>query len=165
MSLSGASIDLNQVTNIEWLLMDTIGGQSVICTRGNDVCNYRFNSYGEKSIHVRLEMGNGEKYDIERKISLNEPLKLSRNMKVMDSNGAILNTSNTYQSDIKAYVIENTLTPPTDITLDARDITTSNDGYVLSEVLWKISDGKTIEEKRGERIGVTLDEPLRYTIE
>lgn len=165
LSISGSSIDANQITNVEWLVYNDKGSQTVICTGWGDTCDYRFTSYGIQSIRAVMILANMKKIPLEGEVSVREPLKLKKNMKVMDANGSILNTQDTYQADLKAYVIENTLTPPADLTLDARDITLSNDGYSLKSVVWKISNGKKTEEQRWEKISITLNEPLRYTIE
>ena len=85
-------------------------------------------------------------------------------MKVLDENGVLLNTTETYKTDLKAFVIENTLTPPANLTLDARDVTAGNEGYKLESVVWKIANAKNTEEKRGDKITIMLLEPLRYTI-
>lgn len=164
-SLSGSSIDSRQVTEIEWIMYNDRWSQTVICSNSGDQCEYRFWAYGTENIRAVIMTANNKRYTIETVISIREPLKISKNMKVMDSNGVIINTPSTYKTDLRAYVIENTLTPPITLTLDARDITSSKDGYNLESVVWKISDGKTTEEKRWDRISVTLTEPLRYTIE
>lgn len=165
LSISGVSLDMNQVTRIEWLIVDQNDAETVICSTSNDSCKYRFNAYGRHRIRVVLILGNGQKYPIETTLLASEPLKLSRNMKVLDENGTLLNTPNTYQTDIKAYLIENTLTPPVNIILDARDITATDMSYTLKDIVWKLSNGKKVEEKRGSRVTMNLSEPLRYTIE
>ncbi len=165
LQLSGSSIDSRQITNIEWLVFNDKWSQTIICSNWGEKCDYRFWSYGVESIRAVIITANNKRYNIETELSVREPLKLSRNMKVIDSNGVLINTPDTYKADLRAYVIENTLTPPVELTLDARDITSSTDGYILESVSWKISDGKNTEEKRWDRINVSLTEPLRYTIE
>ncbi len=165
LQLSGSSIDSRQITNIEWLVFNDKWSQTIICSNWGEKCDYRFWSYGVESIRAVIITASNKRYNIETELSVREPLKLSRNMKVIDSNGVLINTPDTYKSDLRAYVIENTLTPPVELTLDARDITSSTDGYILESVSWKISDGKNTEEKRWDRISISLTEPLRYTIE
>ncbi len=165
LQLSGSSIDPKQITNIEWLVYNDKWSQTIICSNWGERCDYRFWSYGVENIRAVIITANNKRYNIETELSVREPLRLSRNMKVIDSNGILINTPETYKSDLRAYVIENTLIPPVELTLDARDITSSNDGYTLESVSWKISNGKETEEKRGDRISVTLTEPLRYIIE
>ncbi len=162
--LSGSSIDPNQITNIEWLLIDHQWSEAVICTKWWDTCDFRFGSYGIANIQARIEMANHDKYTLQTEISVREPLQLSRNMRILDENWVLLNTVDTYKSDLKAFVIENTLTPPANLTLDARDVRSNNEGYVLESVVWKIVNIKKTEEKRWDKISISLLEPLRYTI-
>jgi PKD repeat protein len=165
LSLSGSTLDPGMITDIDWLEMSTQWGQTVICTGSELKCDYRFSGYGIRKVLAVIKNANGQEYTAETELRVREPLKLSRNMKVTSIDGVLLNTEDTYKTDIKAFVIENSLNPPTSITLDARDIGTSNDGYTLEWVIWKISNGKKIEEKRWERVVVDITDPLRYTIE
>ena len=71
-------------------------------------------------------MADGQKYTFETTIQIQEPLRLMNNMKVLDAKGNLLNTKDTYQSTLKAYVIENVLTPPAVLTLDGRNIGITN---------------------------------------
>lgn len=166
LSLSGTSIDQNQITNVQWLLMNDLWGKTVICSKwsGYD-CEYRASGYGSQNIQVVIETADGQQYTLDSLIQIQEPLKLMSNMKVIDKNGILLNTKDTYQSTLKAYVIENALTPPVELTLDGRNIAIANPWYILESVNWKIQNQKEVEEKQGEIINITLDKPLRYTIE
>lgn len=164
LGLSGSSIDTNQITNIEWLVVENKGAESVICSKWDGTCDFRFGSYGIQSVRVQIEMANKTKYSLKTELRVREPLGLSRNMRILDENGVLLNTESTYKTDLKAFVIENTLTPPAHLILDARSVSAKNEGYKLLTTVWKISNGKTLEEKRWEKINITLLEPLRYTI-
>ena len=164
LGLSWASIDTNQIINIEWLLVNNQWSLSVICTKWGDTCDFRFGAYGIAVVQAQIETASHEKYSLQTQLSVREPLQLSRNMKVLDENGILLNTTETYKTDLKAFVIENTLTPPANLTLDARDVTAGNEGYKLESVVWKIANAKNTEEKRGDKITIMLLEPLRYTI-
>lgn len=166
-SLSGVSIDQNQVTSVEWLLVNEIWGKSLICKKWGYTCDYPSSGYGKYNIQVEIRTANDQKYTLESSIQIQEPLKLTRNMKVLDPNGNILNTKDTYQSSLKAYVIENVLTPPANITLDGRDIAVENEWYSLESVVWKIraTNNGEVQEKRWDKVDITLDKPTRYTIE
>lgn len=166
LSLSGTSIDQNQITNVQWFLMNDLWGKTVICSKwGGYDCEYRASGYGNQNVQVVIETADGQQYTLESMIQIQEPLKLLSNMKVLDKDGVLLNTKDTYQSTLKAYVIENALTPPVELTLDGRNIAIANPWYILESVNWKIQNQKETEEKQGEVINITLDKPLRYTIE
>ena len=164
LGLSGSSIDTSQITNIEWLLLDSQWSQSVICTKWGDTCDFRFGAYGIAIVQAQIETASHDKYSLQTQLRVRQPLQLSRNMKVLNENGVLLNTTETYKTDLKAFVIENTLTPPANLTLDARDVTTGNEGYQIESVIWKIANTKSVEEKRGDKISISLLQPLRYTI-
>jgi hypothetical protein len=44
-------------------------------------------------------------------------------------------------------------------------VVSGNPGYSLSDVLWKISNGKNTEERRGQKISIEFNQPLRYTVD
>ncbi len=77
-----------------------------------------------------------------------------------------MNDTSTYDNSLKAYILKNAIIPPESLTFDARDIVSGNPGYSLKEVLWKISNGKNDDDiRRGEKISIEFNQPLRYTIE
>ena len=77
----------------------------------------------------------------------------------------MLNEESTYDRVLRAYVLRNTIIPPDTLTFDARDVISANPGYTLDTVLWKISNSKTTEERRGTKINIDFNQALRYTIE
>ncbi len=160
-SFTGTNLNQNEVTNIEWRLDNEI----LMCKAGEYTCSYMFVSPGKKKINLNIETAAGDKFDLNTEIEVKEPIKVLRHTKVINSKGIILNEENTYDRDLRSYILDNVVIPPETITLDARDVISDNPGYILSQIDWKISNGKTIEEKRGSEIRVTLNEPLRYTIE
>jgi len=96
---------------------------------------------------------------------VNEPLNIVRNIKVFNNDGTLLNDSSTYDGNLRAFILKNSVVPPESLVFDARDIVPSNPGYEVSSILWRISNGKTIEERRGEKISIEFNEPLRYTVD
>ena len=75
-----------------------------------------------------------------------------------------MNEESTYDSVSRSYILKNAIVPPEMLTFDARDITSSTPGYFLDTVLWKIENGRTTEEKIGEKISIEFNQPLRYKI-
>lgn len=160
-SFTGSNINQNEVTRIEWRLDNEI----LMCKAGEYTCSYMFVSPGKKKVNLNIETAAGDKFSFEKEIEVKEPIKIIRHAKVVNDKGNILNDETTYDRDLRSYVLDNVVVPPETITLDARDVVSDNPGYIISQIDWKISNGKTIEEKRGNEIKVTLNEPLRYTIE
>lgn len=144
LSLSGVSINPNEISDTEWLL----DNQNIICTRGSESCDYRFTSYGKHTVSIALTLANGQKYNFTTTIDVTEPLKIVRHVKVTNSAGIVLNGENTYDKESRSYKIENMIIPPETLTFDARDIVSANPGYSLESVIWKINNGKKIEEKK-----------------
>lgn len=164
LSLSGTNINQNQITQVQWLTINELWWKTSICTKWSYACEYHSSSYGTQNIQAIVEMADGQKYTFETTIQIQEPLRLMNNMKVLDAKGNLLNTKDTYQSTLKAYVIENVLTPPAVLTLDGRNIGITNPWYSLENISWKIESQKGIEEKQGDLVSITLDKPIRYTI-
>ena len=160
-SLSWVTLNQNGIVNIEWLL----DNQNIICRGNSDTCNYSLTSYGRKNLKATIEMANGEKYTFETDVVSNEPLTIIKSIKVLNDAWILMNDDSTYDNSLKAYILKNAIIPPESLTFDARDIVSGNPGYSLKDVLWKISNGKTAEERRGEKISIEFNQPLRYTIE
>ena len=146
---------------MEWL----INKQSVICENSPEICEYTFPDYGKNSITIHIKVASGQNYTFEKELSITEPLKIERHIKVTDKNGLMLNEESTYDRVLRAYVLRNTIIPPDTLTFDARDVISANPGYTLDTVLWKISNSKTTEERRGTKINIDFNQALRYTIE
>ncbi len=161
LSLTGITINMNEIVNIEWIL----GDQNIICTRWSETCDYTFGWYGKAMISASVETANGAKYIFEKELNVSEPLKIVRHIKVTNSDGTLLNGEATYDKELRAYVLWNVVIPPETLTFDARDVVSGNLGYTLDTVLWKISNGKTSEERRGTKINIDFNQPLRYTVE
>jgi hypothetical protein len=160
-SLTGITINPNEITDIEWLL----DNQSVMCTRGEEDCNYTFTNFGRKSIKATVTVASGKKYIFNTEVNVNEPLNLVRHVKVFTKDGILLNKEDTYDQSLKSFILRNTIIPPEKLTFDARDVVSGNVGYTLESVLWKISNGRESREERGTKVDIEFSQPLRYTIE
>jgi PKD domain len=160
MSLTGINISSNEIIDIDWISSDG----TRLC-QGTDIqCHGVFTSYGTRTITATIRLANGQSYPIEGTVILNEPLIVARHTQLRDQDSKILNTIDTYDPTIGAYIIKN-ITLPQSITLDARDVVTENLGYNLREVIWKISDGKKIIEKVWSIVTFEIPQTQRYTIE
>lgn len=160
-SLSWITLNQNGIVNIEWLL----DNQSIICRGSSETCNHTFTSYGRKNLKATIEMANGEKYSFETEITSNEPLTIVKSIKVFNDAWTVVNDDGTYDNTLKAYVLKNAIIPPESLTFDARDIVSGNWWFSLKDVLWRISNGRSVEERRWEKISIEFNQPLRYTIE
>lgn len=69
-----------------------------------------------------MKIASGEKYTFEIGVVVNEPLSIIRRIKVLNDAGAIMNTEETYDSGLRAFVLKNAIIPPESLTFDARDI-------------------------------------------
>ncbi len=150
---------LNTITKIEWWLDDG----SIICKWSSSLCEYTFWSYWKRIITATLVYGDGQEININQDISIDEPILISRHAIVRDSSGNIKNSESTFDATIHAYVIKD-LVPPETLTLDAQSVVTENPWYTLDSVLWTISDGKTTEEKKWERVNFEINGTQRYII-
>lgn len=160
-SLTGITLNANEILEIEWVL----DNQNIICQDDDEVCDYTFTNYGTKNIRATITTANGKKYTFEKDITVNEPIALVRHVKVLNSDGTVLNDENTYDTSLRAYILRNSIIPPETLTFDARDIVSTNAGFQIDKVLWKITNSKTSEEKIGEKITIDFNQPLRYTVE
>lgn len=160
MSLTWITINKNEIVAIEWLSEEN----TRMCQWINESCRHIFSRYGLKNVTATVLLANGKKYPIEWSYTLNEPLLLAKHVLVLDQDGKILNTPDTIEPTTWAYIIKDILAP-TNITLDARDVVTENPGYDSRDIIWKISHGKIIEEKRWKRIDFSILKTERYTIE
>ncbi len=152
-------INTSFITRIEWWIDDG----SIICRDSADICEYTFSSYGKRKVIAKVVNANWDIFPLEKEIVIEEPLTLLRRALVTNTKGKLLNPQNTYDVNLKSYVIQDVL-PPEEITFDARDIVVENPWYRLSEVIWRIDDGKTIEEKRWERVKFIVANTLRYNV-
>lgn len=159
-SLSWVSLNPNEITKIEWLT----GNDSIICKSNEETCDYTFSQYGKTSVSVEILTANGKKYTFTKDIEVKEPLKIIRHINVANANGETLNPENTYDKDLRAYVITDKVIPPETLTFDARDVI-SGPGYILDDVLWKISNGQTTLEKKWTKVDIDFNQSLRYTVE
>ncbi len=158
-ALKNTSLDTTNVVSIEWVLDDG----SLICKNQAEICTHTFSSYGERSIRARITLSDKTTYSLETTFSIDEPILLARHFTITDKTGKKLNTDESFDPVIKAYVLENII-PPETLTFDARDVVSSNPGYTLKEVKWKFSDGKSIQEKEGERVTFEIANTFRYTL-
>ncbi len=159
MYLTGITSDRNSITDIEWSVNDGI----IICRNEVNTCKYNFWNYGRNSVKVKILMSNGNSYEIEKDVVVEEPLRLLKHAQVYGSDNTLLNPEESYDEILKTYIIDSII-PPDTLVFDARDIVTENPGYELKEVRWKFSDGRTNIEKVGERVSFTISNTYRYTI-
>lgn len=156
------NIPVNQITNIEWLLNDN----TIICKKGENTCTYTFVRYGINKVKLIFEIATGERKEIEKEVNVREPLTLERHVQVIDNDGNVLNKDpSTYQQDLRSYVLSENIAPPETLTLDARDVISKNPGYILESVRWNINAEWKHTEMNGKKVNITLNEPLRYSIE
>lgn len=161
-AFTGVNIPENQITNIEWLVNDN----TIICRKGESTCTYTFTNYRINKIKLIFEVATGERKEIETEVNVREPLTLERHVQVIDNEGNVLNKwQEKYQQDLKSFVLSENIAPPEILTLDARDVISKNPGYVLDTVRWVINAGWKISEMNGKKVDITLNDPLRYTIE
>ncbi len=162
-TFTGVNIPENQITSIEWL----INGSNFVCQKDDSSnCTYTFPKYGDNKIKLIFTVVTGEKKEIEKDINISEPLVIERHLKIMDSEGNILNNwANAYQQDLKSFVLWWNIAPSDTLTFDARDVVSSNPGYLLSDARWIITAGGKTEEKTWKTVDITFNEPLRYNIQ
>ncbi len=150
---------INSITKIEWWLDDG----SIICKWSSTVCEYSFWTYWKRTLTATLIYGDGQSVSINQDISIDEPIRISRHVVVRDSSGNMKNPETTFDSTLWSYIIKD-LVPPETLTLDAQSVVTENPWYTLDSVLWTLSNGKTIEEKKWERINFEISGTQRYVI-
>ncbi|GAB0174806.1 MAG: hypothetical protein HHAS10_06850 [Candidatus Altimarinota bacterium] len=160
-SLSGISINPNQILNIEWLLDE----KSVMCLNSEEKCNFTFITYGRKNIKATITIASGEKYTFRTEVDVIEPLNLVRHIKIFNKDGVFLNGEETYDYSLRSFILKNSIIPPESLTFDARDVVSANPGYILDNVHWKISDGSEVRELRGLKVDIEFNQPLRYNVE
>lgn len=161
-SLSGLTIDENMIVWIEWSTEDG----TVICQGSSESCTYNFWTYGKRGLQARIRMANNEYFTLSTEVNIDEPILLAKHVHVTDKQWTKLNPQETYDTDLRAYIIKNIL-PPEEIILDARDIVTENPGYLYEseKTRWTIRSGKTEETKIGARVNLNISNSVRYTIQ
>lgn len=157
--LDGTKNIESNITKVNWIVDDG----SIICKDGSEVCEYTFWSYGKRQVRAVITLADGTDLTLSVDVLVEEPLVLARHVTVSDRSGKKLNPDDTYDGVLRAYVIENII-PPEMLTLDARDVVTVNPGYKLKDVRWFFSDGKTTQEKQGERVTFEIANTFRYTV-
>lgn len=162
-TFTGVNIPENQITNIEWLINDG----NVVCKKDDNAnCTYTFTKYGDNKIKLIFKVVTGEQKEIEKDINILQPLTIERHLKITDAGGNFLNKDNvTYQKDLKSFVLWGNIAPSDTLSFDARDVLSTNPGYILSNVRWIITSGNKTEEKVGKNVDITFNEPLRYNIQ
>jgi hypothetical protein len=116
------NINPNQILDIEWLLDD----KSVMCTRGQEKCNYTFSMYGRNNIKATITIASGEKYTFQTVVDVIEPLNLVRHIKIYNKDGVQLNGEETYDFSLRSFILKNSIIPPESLTFDARDVVSAN---------------------------------------
>jgi hypothetical protein len=80
-SLSGMTLNKNEIIKIEWLLDD----QSIICNNNSEICDYTFSTYGNRNIKATVTTADREKYPFETDVVVSEPLNIIRHIKVINN--------------------------------------------------------------------------------
>lgn len=91
----------------------------------SEKCKYIFFSYGTKIVTATIQLTDKQSYQIQGTIILNEPLIVARHAEIKNQDGKILNTPNTFDPGLSAYVIRDISVPAT-LTLDAQKVVTEN---------------------------------------
>ena len=159
MMLTGLTLSDNEIVAIDWLLADG----TRLCSGTSLECRYTFPNYGNKSIIATIRLANKSSYPIAGSLTINEPLIIARHAEIYDQDERLLNTIDTLDPTLGAYVIRD-ISVPAKITLDARDVVTENPGYSIRDIIWRISDGKQTIEKVGDRVSFEVPRTQRYTI-
>lgn len=160
MTLTGLNISNNEIVNIDWIENE----KDVLCKGPSIKCKNLFTSFWPKSIEAKIILANKKSYKIKWEIILNTPLSVIRHAQIKDTDNNILNTLETFDPALNAYVIKD-LSVPMNLVFDARDIVLENPGYKMTNVTWKITDSKTTEEKIWEKINFEIPRTERYKIE
>ncbi|NRH21150.1 PKD domain-containing protein [Candidatus Gracilibacteria bacterium] len=160
MTLSGLNISSNEIVDIDWIQDEG----TRLCRGPGITCKYLFASFGEKNIKATITLANKKTYKIQGTVILNTPLSITRHAQIKDTDNNILNTLETFDAGLNAYVIKD-LSVPMNLIFDARDIIIENPGYKMINVTWKITDSKNTEEKIGEKINFEIQRTERYKIE
>jgi PKD repeat protein len=147
------------ITHIDWIWWDG----SVFCRNGWEKCEYTFGTYWSKKIQAIVYMANRETHTFETEFILEEPILLARHVQVNTEKWIKLNTEETFDPSLKAYVLKEII-PPETVIFDARDVVSINAWYKLKDVKWTIFDGKNTQEKQGEYITFDVMNTLRYVI-
>lgn len=159
-TLTGLTLPRNEIISIDWIS----GDGTRMCEGTNETCTYTFSKYGVQKVVATVRLANKRSYPIEGSITINEPLIVARHAQIQDQDGKLLNTPDTYDTTVAAYVLRD-ISVPAKITLDARDVVSENLGYSIGDIIWKISDGKTITELVGEKVVFDIPRTERYMIE
>lgn len=160
MTLSGLNISSNEIVDIDWIQDEW----TRLCRWPGITCKYLFASFGEKNIKATITLANKKTYKIQGTVILNTPLSITRHAQIKDTDNNILNTLETFDAGLNAYVIKD-LSVPMNLIFDARDIIIENPGYKMINVTWKITDSKNTEEKIWEKINFEIQRTERYKIE
>ncbi len=158
-TLKDLNIDDKDIISINWSLNDG----SIICRGWSSICEFSFWNYGTYAIKAQIELANRWSYTLEYPIKIEAPLVVTRRVKVKNSEWVLLNTDETFDPKLHAYVIDN-IVPPEKVSLDARDVVTENPGYRLSNVIWTFTDDKKTEQKEGLQVTFDLLSSIRYTV-
>lgn len=160
-TLANLNINQSDILSIEWRLNDT----AVICADSkNNTCSYIFAQDGGRyKISAIISLIGNQKMEISDNIQIYTPLQLERNVKITNRSGKLLNPESTLDLKTKTYVVKD-IVPPETIVLDARDVISDNPGYILKETKWSINDGRTTENRVGDRIEFAISRTARYSI-
>jgi hypothetical protein len=84
-SLSGQSLDVNQISQLEWSIRENQYGSQVICKNTVDLCKYEFRNYGDHVIEVNIMTGNQKTITLKKNIQILEPIHLSKRADLLDT--------------------------------------------------------------------------------
>lgn len=158
-SIANSNINQGDILSTSWLVND-----NVICNEIRESsCNYLFTGQGRYKITAHINLIGNKRITISDNIQIFEALRIDRHLKVMNRTGKLLNEEDTLDQKTRTFIIRDVV-PPETIVFDARDVISNNPGYLLKEVKWSINDGRTTENRIGERIEFSVKRTARYNI-
>lgn len=159
-TLHDISQNSQEIISIDWELSN---GLKICNDKKSESCSYIFTSYGEWRVTATVNLAGNNTETFHKTFRIDPPLELERHVKVTNRTGKLLNEEDTFDRRIKTYVIRD-IFPPETLIFDARDVIADNPGYLLKSVKWTISDGKSNENRTGDKIEFTVNRTARYHI-
>lgn len=159
-TVSDLTVNQADILSIDWKLNDSV----VICAESrSSTCAYTFTSFGNFKIDAVVNLIGNKTMTISERVQIDQPLNIERHVKINNRSGKVLNPQETYDMRTQTFIIKD-IVPPDTIVFDARDVISSNPGYVLKGVTWNINDGHSTETRTGDKIDFPINRTARYTI-
>ena len=159
-TLTGATQDANTILNVEWFMNNNL---RMCAEYRRETCVQTFTSPGEWRITAKVNLVGGRTLTFNKNFKIDNPISLERHARILNRSGKMLNEEEIFDVKTKTYVIKD-IYPPETLIFDARDVISSNPGYILTEVNWMINDGSNTETRAGKRIEYKLTRTARYNI-